>query len=64
VNEAREIVDDICEVLNPTKGEFDELKEKLDNMLDDEKISMKDFISFIKSDKFQEKLKKIFKIED
>ena len=57
-------MNDICEVLNPSEGEFDELQEKLDNMLDDEKISMKDFISFIKSDKFQEKLKKIFKIED
>jgi len=64
VNEAREIVDDICEVLNPSKDEFFELKEKLDDMHDDEKISIKDFISLIKSDEYQIELKKIFMIKD
>jgi len=55
VNEAGEIVDDICEALNLSEDKIIELKEKLDNMLDDEKIS----ISFIKSE-FQIELKKIF----
>jgi len=64
VNEAREIVDDICEVLNPSKDEFFELMEKLDDMHDDEKISIKDFISLIKSDEYQIELKKIFMIKD